>query len=76
MSDRTIITLTPDEDGVFVAEVPKWPGCLSQGDTPSEAARNILEAYEVYKESLIAHGELQAETANEVDEFLFCVWDA
>ena len=47
----------PDEDGVFVVEVPALPGCVSQGATRSEALRNIREAIEAYLESLRAHNE-------------------
>ena len=38
------ITLTRDEDGWTVAEVPELPGCLSQGKTGAEALANIREA--------------------------------
>jgi len=51
------VLLQQDEDGVFVAEVPTLPGCISQGDTRSAALANIREAIEGYLESLRAHGE-------------------
>lgn len=38
------ITLFQDEDGVFIAECPAIPGCVSQGKTESEAQSNIREA--------------------------------
>ncbi len=41
---KFIITLFQDEDGVFVAECPAIPGCVSQGKTESEAQSNIREA--------------------------------
>lgn len=41
---KFIITITPDEDGVFVAECPSIPGCLSQGHTREDAIQNIQEA--------------------------------
>lgn len=41
---RFTITLTRDEDGVFIAECPAIPGCVSQGRTESEAEQNIGEA--------------------------------
>jgi predicted RNase H-like HicB family nuclease len=47
----------PDEDGVFVAEVPSLPGCISQGATRAEALANVTEAIDLYLESLEAHGE-------------------
>jgi predicted RNase H-like HicB family nuclease len=51
------VILEQDEDGVFVAEVPALPGCISQGATRKEALKNIQEAIEAYMESLRAHGE-------------------
>ena len=51
------VLIEQDEDGVFVAEVPSLPGCISQGDTRAEALANIREAIGVYLESLAAHGE-------------------
>jgi predicted RNase H-like HicB family nuclease len=39
-----IITLFQDEGGVFIAECPSIPGCISQGKTESEAEANIREA--------------------------------
>ena len=33
-----------DEDGVWVAECPAIPGCVSQGKTREEASRNLKEA--------------------------------
>ena len=38
------ITLDRDEDGVWVAECPSIPGCISQGETRQEAEANIREA--------------------------------
>jgi predicted RNase H-like HicB family nuclease len=51
------VVLQCDEDGVFVAEVPSLPGCLSQGATRDEARRNIREAIAGYPESLKTHNE-------------------
>jgi len=41
---KLLVTLTQDEDGVFVAECPSIPGCVSQGKTEEEAMNNIREA--------------------------------
>ena len=41
---KFMITICQDEDGVFVAECPSIPGCVSQGMTEEEAERNIQEA--------------------------------
>lgn len=38
------ITIYPGEDGFWVAECPSIPGCVSQGESPDEAAENIKEA--------------------------------
>jgi antitoxin HicB len=51
------VIVEPDEDGIYVAEVPTLPGCISQGRTRTEAIENIKEAIAVYLESLDAHGE-------------------
>lgn len=44
---RFNITIERDEDGVYVAECPSIPGCVSQGKTKEEAVRNISEAIEL-----------------------------
>ncbi|HYG36194.1 MAG TPA: type II toxin-antitoxin system HicB family antitoxin [Clostridia bacterium] len=41
---RFVTTLERDEDGVWVAECPSIPGCVSQGKTREEALANIREA--------------------------------
>jgi predicted RNase H-like HicB family nuclease len=51
------VLIEQDEDGVYVAEVPSLPGCISQGHTRSEAVDNIKEAIAGYLESLEAHSE-------------------
>jgi len=38
------VTLDRDEDGIWVAECPAIPGCVSQGKTKPEALKNIKEA--------------------------------
>ena len=51
------VILEQDEDGIFVAEVPALPGCISQGKTRKEALANIQDAIEGYIESLKKHNE-------------------
>jgi len=51
------VLIEQDEDGMFVAEVPSLPGCISQGQTREEATENIKEAIALYLESLEAHDE-------------------
>lgn len=51
------VLVEQDEDGVFVAQVPSLPGCVSQGETRSEAIDRVREAIELYLESLDSRGE-------------------
>ena len=51
------VLIEQDEDGMFVAEVPSLPGCISQGQTREGATENIKEAIALYLESLEAHDE-------------------
>jgi predicted RNase H-like HicB family nuclease len=41
------VTIDRDETGVWVAECPAIPGCVSQGNTKPEALENIRQAIEV-----------------------------
>ncbi|MBI1804531.1 MAG: type II toxin-antitoxin system HicB family antitoxin [Ignavibacteriae bacterium] len=38
------VTIFQDEDGIFIAECPSIPGCVSQGKTEQDAEKNIREA--------------------------------
>ncbi len=51
------VLIEQDEEGIYVAEVPSLPGCISQGQTRAEALVNIKEAILGYLESLEAHNE-------------------
>lgn len=51
------VTIEVDEDGVFIAECPSLPGCVSQGKTRPEAVANIKDAIQDYLASLKKHGE-------------------
>ena len=51
------VLIEPDEDGVFVAECPTLPGCVSQGKTREEAMTNIRDAIQGYLQSLEKHGD-------------------
>ncbi|MGB0564308.1 MAG: type II toxin-antitoxin system HicB family antitoxin [Spirulinaceae cyanobacterium] len=53
---RTVL-LYPDEDGIFIAEVPSLPGCISQGETRTAALTNIKEAIDLNIEVLQERGE-------------------
>lgn len=54
---RYRILIEQDEDGVFVAECPSLPGCISQGKTRAEALANIQDAIKGYLASLEKHNE-------------------
>jgi predicted RNase H-like HicB family nuclease len=54
---RYRVLIEQDEDGVFVADVPSLPGCVSQGGTRDEALSNVREAIALYLESLEDHGD-------------------
>lgn len=54
---RYRILIKQDEDGVFVAECPSLPGCVSQGKTRKESLDNIQDAIRGYLESLKKHNE-------------------
>ncbi len=41
---KLLVTIDRDEDGLYVAECPSIPGCVSQGKTEKEALRHIREA--------------------------------
>ena len=41
---KFLVTVTQDEDGMYIVDCPSIPGCVSQGKTPEEAERNIQEA--------------------------------
>jgi predicted RNase H-like HicB family nuclease len=41
---KFLITIYQDEDGMFIAECPSIPGCISQGKTEKEAEKNIQDA--------------------------------
>ena len=51
---KMTVTIDRDEDGVWIAECPSIPGCVSQGDTKDEASANVREAIEMCLE---AHAE-------------------
>ena len=51
------VLVEQDEDGIFVAEVPSLPGCLSDGRTREEALHNVQKAISLYLESLRTHDD-------------------
>lgn len=51
------ILIEQDEDGVYIAECPALPGCVSQGNSRDEVIKNIQDAIGGYLESLKKHNE-------------------
>ena len=51
---KFVITISQDEDGIYIAECPAIPGCVSQGATEQEAETNIQDAI---KECLAVRAE-------------------
>ena len=51
------VLIEQDEDGVFIAQVPSLPGCVTQGATRAEAVEKVQEAIGAYLESLNERGE-------------------
>ena len=44
------VILEPSEDGGYTVYVPSLPRCISEGETKTEALKNIREAIELYLE--------------------------
>lgn len=40
-----------EDDKVFVAKVPKLPGCVAHGASPEEARAQVLQAIELWVET-------------------------
>jgi antitoxin HicB len=57
MSKKFRVILESNDSGGYTVTVPILPGCVSEGDTRTEALDNIKEAIELYIESLQADGE-------------------
>ena len=53
---KFLVTMSQDEDGMYVVECPALPGCLSQGRTRDEALENIREAILLSLETRKAQG--------------------
>lgn len=62
---RYRILIEQDEDGIFIAQCPSLPGCVSQGITRNEALENIQDAIKGYIESLKKHNEPIPPSINE-----------
>ena len=52
---KFLVSIYRDEDGIYIAECPAVPGCVSQGRTETEAEANISDAI---RECLAVRAEL------------------
>jgi predicted RNase H-like HicB family nuclease len=41
---KFLVNIHRDEDGIYIADCPAIPGCVSQGRSESEAEANIADA--------------------------------
>ena len=41
---KFVVSIHQDEDGMYIADCPSIPGCVSQGQTEAEAEANIADA--------------------------------
>jgi len=51
------ITLYPEPEGGYVAEIKELPGCLTQGDTLEEVMANIEDARCLWLETAYDYGD-------------------
>lgn len=64
---KFFITISQDGDGVYVAECPSIPGCISQGRTLREAEKNIKDAIKACLEVRAERGMPLTVTVKQVE---------
>jgi len=64
---KLLITIVQDEDGMYIAECPAIPGCVSQGKTEQEAEINIRDAIRECLEVRAALGMPLTVTTREIE---------
>jgi len=52
-----IAPLSEEDGGGWLAEIMNFPGCMSDGETPAEALKNVLDAKEAWLEVAHEHGQ-------------------
>jgi predicted RNase H-like HicB family nuclease len=57
--------LSEEEGGGWFAEIPKLPGCMSDGATPEEALANLQDAKKCWIENCLELGRLVPEPVPE-----------
>jgi predicted RNase H-like HicB family nuclease len=66
---KLLVSLDRDEDGVWIAEYPSIPGCVSQGSTREEAIENVKEAIRLCLEVRAEQGLPLTIETRQVDVF-------
>ena len=51
------VTLRPQSEGGFVAEIQDLPGCITQGETAAEALANVDDARRLWLAAAREHGD-------------------
>lgn len=64
---KFLISIFQDEDGMFIAECPSIPGCISQGKTMREAEKNIQKAIKECLEVRAAKGMPLTVTVRQIE---------
>lgn len=52
-----MVYIEPDEDGVFIATVPAFPGVVEQGDSEEEALGRVKDALAFTMNAMEEHDE-------------------
>ncbi|PAY20548.1 hypothetical protein CKO51_05750 [Rhodopirellula sp. SM50] len=63
------VAIPDDDDGGFSISAIHYPGVISEGDTLSEAVKNVAEAFLAMLESRQSHGESMMYSEIPVTEF-------
>jgi predicted RNase H-like HicB family nuclease len=64
---KFFVAFSQDEDGMFIAECPSIPGCISQGKTMKEAEKNIQKAIKECLEVRAAKGMPLTVTVRQIE---------
>ena len=64
---KFVVSTYQDEDGMYIAECPSIPGCVSQGKTEAEAETNIAEAIRECLSVRVERGLPSTVTVREVE---------
>lgn len=63
---RLKVVYEPADEGGYMVYVPSLPGCISEGDTMSQARENIRDAIELYLETTDDTAVVDGGTSKEI----------